>query len=437
MSVPLDRLYHYIKSLCNDDILIYRWFPHGSKKLKDLKLLNKPEDFTGVSMVKRLYYTPAMICHDQEPLYYDAYTKQDFLDYLDAKRVNYTHPKYKKLKSLTADTHLRSVLDSSGNFYKYTLLCHSEKNSQDLKLYENNNFLGVYYWSHALIARDWYRFAEHDTSIITNTNNFQKDFLIYNRAWAGTREYRLKFVELLLDTQLLPYCDIKFNPVDSELHYSKHQFKNSKFKLSRVDLEHCIPLNSISSDASADYVNFDYQQCAIEVVLETLFDDKRNHLTEKTLRPIACGKPFVLTATPHSLQYLRDYGFKTFDGLIDESYDKIVNHRQRLDAIIYEMKRIAMLEPAQKRILFDKLHQIAEYNKTRFFSQDFHNTVTNEFVENFNSAVKICKQHKSSALFKLILDPTVVPNVDEEAMTSEELEFLSWAKQQIKSESSQ
>jgi hypothetical protein len=69
-------------------------------------------------------------------------------------------------------------------------------------------------------------------------------------------------------------------------------------------------------------------------VLETLFDDHRWHLTEKSLRPIACGKPFVLMATPGSLQYLRQYGFKTFDGLIDETYDSIQNPKQRLQAVL-------------------------------------------------------------------------------------------------------
>jgi hypothetical protein len=46
-------------------------------------------------------------------------------------------------------------------------------------------------------------------------------------------------------------------------------------------------------------------------------------LTEKALRPIACGQPFILAATPGSLQYLRSYGFKTFSGYIDETYDTI------------------------------------------------------------------------------------------------------------------
>lgn len=443
MSIPLDRLYHYIESLCSDDILIYRWYPHGSKKLDHLVMLDdqwypyKSKELNDVKpqglqiILQKMFNTPAMICHDQEPLDYNLYTKQDFLDILDKNLITIKHSKYKKLKNIFAETHLRSAITAPANFHKYTLLCHSEKNSQELKLYENNNFLGVYYWSHALIAKDWYRFAEYDKSLIYNKTNFQRDFLIYNRAWNGTREYRLKFAELLGDNQLLSYCNTKFNPIDTGLHYTKHQFKNSKFKISREDLENIIPLNSVDSVASGDYVNSDYQQCAIEVVLETLFDDERNHLTEKTLRPIACGKPFILASTPNSLEYLRDYGFKTFHGLIDESYDKIVDPLERLQAISQEMKRISLLGSTQKSIIWQQLHKIAEFNKTRFFSKDFHNTVTNEFVENFNNAIEVCKKNKSLDLFKLRLDPTVIPDFDKEIIDSYELELFSQAKQQI------
>ena len=31
MTVPLDRLYNYLESLSDHDIIIYRFYPHGSK----------------------------------------------------------------------------------------------------------------------------------------------------------------------------------------------------------------------------------------------------------------------------------------------------------------------------------------------------------------------------------------------------------------------
>ena len=36
MSVPLDRLYNFLHDVVDHDITIYRFWPHGSKKLEDL-----------------------------------------------------------------------------------------------------------------------------------------------------------------------------------------------------------------------------------------------------------------------------------------------------------------------------------------------------------------------------------------------------------------
>jgi hypothetical protein len=118
-----------------------------------------------------------------------------------------------------------------------------------------------------------------------------------------------------------------------------------------------------------------------------MFDDLRHHLTEKILRPIACGRPFVLASTPGSLQYLKQYGFQTFHGLIDESYDLIIDPRMRLTAIVQEMKRINDLDYKSKRLLWAELYKIAEHNKKLFFSVDWQDNIIKEFKQNFESAV--------------------------------------------------
>jgi hypothetical protein len=122
-------------------------------------------------------------------------------------------------------------------------------------------------------------------------------------------------------------------------------------------------------------------------VLETLFDDSRWHLTEKALRPIACGKPFMLVATAGSLTYLRSYGFETFGNLIDESYDLETDPVARLAAVIQEMSRISSLNTSDKIVLWNQLHQIAERNKQRFFSAEWQAGIVQEYVDNINQAM--------------------------------------------------
>jgi hypothetical protein len=225
----------------------------------------------------------------------------------------------------------------------------------------------------------------------------QQDFLIYNRAWSGTREYRLKFAELVVDHDLYSYCKMGFNSEDS-IDYRQHQFQNQKFQTQRQDLEQYFFHNTSDSLASADYCTHDYQTTNLEVVLETLFDDDRLHLTEKILRPIACGHPFILVATQGSLEYLRSYGFKTFHNIIDETYDTIADPAQRLEAVLIEMKRIATLPHDAKQQFYDSLRSIAAYNQQRFFSTEWHNQLINEFKQNFDSAVTDHTRRKQSLL---------------------------------------
>lgn len=414
MSIPLDHLYHYLETFCSDDILIYRWYPNGSKKLEDLKKLSTKAPGNDINGWLVYMTAPIIIFHDQEPLNYNLYSHNDFVkclhDIVDSKQPMDRSLVFKSEKffNFLAEQHLRSLVSPQSNFNDYTLLCHSEKNSKELELYENNNFIGVYYWCHALIARDWFRFAEHDRNLRFDCNTVKKDFLIYNRAWLGTREYRLKFVELLLNNNLIPNCNVKFNPLDEHINYRDHQFKNTSLSISRYDFENFIEHNTIDSSASAMFDSAGYNTTGIEVVLETLFDDVRQHLTEKILRPIACGKPFILASTAGSLEYLRNYGFKTFDGLIDESYDTIQDPLERLTAIVNEMKRISSLNQHDKHELWKKLNDIAVYNKSRFFSNDFHDYVVNEYVANLNLGLSKCKESMTGRIWTIATDPDIV-----------------------------
>lgn len=396
MSIPLDRLYNFVDSLCDHDVLIYRFFPHGSKKAEHLTPLHshKPDWYLNMT-------TPTMICHDQEPLKYDLYNESDFWPFWNKVVVSNAAIEIKKRM------HLRSMTLYPFNAYDLTMLCHSEKNSKQLSIYQDNGFVGVYWWSHGIIAQDWFRFAQHDPLLIKQ--DIKHDFLIYNRAWSGTREYRLKFVEELLNQDLLPYCKTTFSTTDNNVVYTDHQYSNPQFKIERIDIEHHIMPNNTNAESSADYVSTDYQTSAVEVVLETLFDDQRWHLTEKSLRPIACGRPFILAATPGSLQYLRSYGIKTFDGLIDESYDNIQDPVQRIEAIVKEMKRIAMLPQTQKKVLWNQLYEISKQNQVLFFSPDWNKTITQELKQNIDNALKIMQSNRTGKFWKQLLIEQPVP----------------------------
>jgi hypothetical protein len=360
MSIPLDRLYQYIERTANNlhgNVIIYRFFPHGQKNLNNLGNLYS------IDWISQNIY-PHIICHDQEPLNFELYCNQTrpdpwnlLLDKYNCYNSHFGWP---------------TIFDQQ-------VLLHSEQRSSQVETYQNNQFIPVYYWCHAVIALDWFRFAQYIEQKKQNKNLF----LIYNRAWGGTREYRLKFTDLLLENQIEDFCHIRFNAVDPELalHYDQHCFHNPCWKPTRC-LENFFISNNATSNYSADFDLSDYESTDIEIVLETLFDDDRLHLTEKSLRPISCGQPFILCASHGALKYLRDYGFKTFDSIWDESYDTIKNPIERLNAITKLMKQISLWSHQEKIQKLEAAIKIANYNKKYFFSQPFFDRIDSELKNN-------------------------------------------------------
>jgi hypothetical protein len=372
MSIPLDRLYHYIESIAQDvrkdNVLIYRFFPHGSKKLEDLKPIN-------TYTIEENALLPHVICHDQEPLDYVFYDVDTPISEFRLSKLP------KGLRGICRQIKFDkcNLRNYPYNIYDHAILIHSERRSVNVDKYRKNNFIPVYYWSHAVIARDWFRYAEH----VTQKKNISKTFLIYNRAWSGTREYRLKFAEHLVKLELDSSCLMRVSTVDSATseHYSLHKFENPKWQPIIV-IENFFPNCTVDSHSSADFDLLDYESTKIEVVLETLFDDDRLHLTEKTLRPIAMGQPFILASTYGSLQYLRQYGFKTFSDCWDESYDMMSDSLERMNKLTDVMSNIVSMPPDKREEMLKQAQLIAEYNKKHFFSDKFQTQVSKELRDN-------------------------------------------------------
>lgn len=406
MSIPLDSLYHYIQSVAekiySDSVIIYRFYPHGSKNINDLnnlKDLDDSKEWTDKAIC------PSIWCNDQEPLDYEFYSNH--------LRVRPENSLTSILKSNNLYVPHKNLNYRRLSIFEKHILLHSEQRSENLTKYRNDNeLIPVYYWSHALIARDWFRYAEH----VSQTKKTNKTFLIYNRAWSNTREYRLRFAELLVRLNLQDHCKTSVNPIEPELgiHYELHHFKNPVWRPQTV-LENYFPTSNAHSHYSADFDIEDYEDTDIEVVLETLFDDSRIQLTEKSLRPMALGQPFILASTPGSLEYLRSYGFKTFDHIWDERYDLIEDPEERLYAIADLMKQITTWLPHRRESKMAQAQAIAEYNRQHFFSPEFFNQVTNELKTNLSLAfteLDSPKNYRIDYWNKIVSNPDIIEFVN-------------------------
>lgn len=400
MSIPLDRLYEFVETTaqnaCNDDVVIYRFWPHGSKKIQDLKHLR---DYSWPQLLQSYL----IICHDQEPLDFEG--NQNNSD----EAFKSPHSGWYRLLEQHGMVPNRFNLRAWGSIFDKCVLLHSEQRSTDVEQYNLNDYVPVYYWSHAIIAQDWFRYFKH----YSKKSNPSKQFLIYNRAWTGTREYRVKFAEMLQTNDLLPHCQTWFNTVDPEtkIYYKDHDFINTEWQ-ANSPLDHVFETSRSLPTYSADINIADYENTEIEIVLETLFDDHRLHLTEKSLRPIACGHPFVLAATHGSLEYLKSYGFQTFESIWDESYDLESNPKIRMQKIIDLMITMTQWSPEQRAEKMQQAQHIVDHNKQHFYSQEFFNQITNELSENLNMAFdEIERTNQSRKFFASRLRLASVPEI--------------------------
>jgi hypothetical protein len=77
-----------------------------------------------------------------------------------------------------------------------------------------------------------------------------------------------------------------------------------------------------------------YIDTYFSVVTETVCAESMySFRTEKIAKPLAMGHPFVVASTPGFYRDLRQLGFRTFDHVIDESFDSIQNAQDRMDRI--------------------------------------------------------------------------------------------------------
>jgi len=126
-----------------------------------------------------------------------------------------------------------------------------------------------------------------------------------------------------------------------------------------------------------------YTQSYCNIVLETHFDADQSggaFLTEKTFKPIKHGQPFVIVGTPGSLAALRSLGYRTFDHVIDNSYDLETNNTQRWIKI---KSAVAKIKSQNMHDWFDRCRNDIEHNQQLFCSSKNHRL--NNLLERLNS----------------------------------------------------
>ena len=277
-----------------------------------------------------------------------------------------------------------------GRGIREKILVTSEYSAEHNIYATTKNFKKLYYFFHGFAALDWYRgyYALNYNKQIVKQYNY--DFITFNRIITNDRSYRIYFVSKLIELGLLDRGQISFNVTDNLFDDWRDEVTDPDTKLSSHAQQHAehhltdisklvIDSSQLPGSASADIPRT--VDALWNVVTETVFYYDKLHLTEKIFKPIVSKQPFMLLAAPGNLAYLRNYGFKTFDGIIDESYDTITNSDLRIEAVVNQLQWYCNLTPDEKTDIIKQLEPIIEHNFHHFYGE-FRHIITRELLDN-------------------------------------------------------
>jgi len=191
---------------------------------------------------------------------------------------------------------------------------------------------------------------------------FHNNFIRKNRIFVKN------FIEEnnLLDKVILKYFETKRGTIDILDKQEKEEFdigvknfnidklKNLTYTVEEIEYEgeqvkvsHIIPVDI-------------YNKTTYSIVAETIYENEYSFFTEKTYKPILSKRLFIHFAGQYHLKNLRDnYGFRTFDGIIDESYDNIEDQNERWKQAAQQV--LFLISQPQEQIL-EQIFPIIEYN---------------------------------------------------------------------------
>ena len=130
-----------------------------------------------------------------------------------------------------------------------------------------------------------------------------------------------------------------------------------------------------------------YIDTYFSLVTETICAESNHSFrTEKIAKPIIAKRLFVVFSGPRYLEKLRSLGFRTFDGIIDESYDQESNDLKRFARAVEQMRYLSTQDPVE---LYQQVQPILEHNHQRVhgLKEETQQKMIEEQLEQLNQVV--------------------------------------------------
>ncbi len=214
------------------------------------------------------------------------------------------------------------------------------------------NSIKNFYWfpDHELLY--WHRNHEVEaTPVHFGTRPYL--FTILNRThkwWRATVMADLQRAGILDHSQWSYNTDITVgdDPADNPIEIDTLDLAHQVSQFVELGPYACDNLNADQHNDHHLHVPTHYTESYCHIVIETHFDADQSggaFLTEKTFKPIKHGQPFVVVGAHGSLQALRDLGYRTFDHVIDNSYDLETDNTRRWQKALHAIEQIQAQDP--------------------------------------------------------------------------------------------
>ena len=102
-----------------------------------------------------------------------------------------------------------------------------------------------------------------------------------------------------------------------------------------------------------------YQNSWFSLICETNLGINSQFATEKTAKVFFGKRVFIFFGSRGHLQHVRNLGFKTFDGIVDETYDTIVDDAERFDMAWQQVVKLSTSDPVA---IYQQANEILEHN---------------------------------------------------------------------------
>jgi hypothetical protein len=123
-----------------------------------------------------------------------------------------------------------------------------------------------------------------------------------------------------------------------------------------------------SSDAFiANAFPKNYLNGFIDIVSESTYNTGQFFITEKTTKPIAVCKPFIIFGPPMIHKYLYDnFGIEYYTELFDYSFDEEEDIEKRIDGIVKNLIRLRQLSKADLLSMHESIKDKLISNRTKY-----------------------------------------------------------------------